>query len=168
VAGLEGRSVSAIRLRSHGQTEEVRLDGDGAASIGTRSVAYRRTAEGADTARIEIGGRPHRVVVGREGERLLVWCDGVVHEFERVTARAAGAADHGSGLSAPMPGRVRRIFVRVGASVSAGEALLALEAMKMEHAIRAPRAGVVERVFVSEGDLVDAGAELVALETAAP
>ena len=44
--------MSAIRLRSHGQTEEVRLDGDGAASIGTRSVAYRRTAEGAGTARI--------------------------------------------------------------------------------------------------------------------
>jgi 3-methylcrotonyl-CoA carboxylase alpha subunit len=168
VDGLEGRSVSVIRLRSHGRTEEVRLEGGGAASIGARSVAYRRTAEGADVARIEIDGRAHRVVVGRDGERLLVWCDGVVHEFEPVKARAAGAADHGSGLSAPMPGRVRRLFVRAGASVSAGEPLLALEAMKMEHTIRAPRAGVVERVFVSEGDLVDAGAELVSLETAAP
>ena len=160
--------MSAIRLRSRGRTEEVRLEGETAASVGGRDVAFRRIPDGPDAVRLEIDGRSHRVVTARQGERILVWCDGVVHEFERAKARAAGAGDHGSGLEAPMPGRVRRVFVQPGAAVAAGEPLLALEAMKMEHAIRAPRAGVVARILVSEGDLVDAGAELVELEASTP
>ncbi|MDW8363320.1 MAG: biotin carboxylase N-terminal domain-containing protein, partial [Myxococcales bacterium] len=66
----------------------------------------------------------------------------------------AGAADErpaGAAL-APMHGRVRLVCVREGESVQAGDVLVVLEAMKMEHAVRAERAGRVERVLVAEGD----------------
>jgi len=157
--------VSAWRLRSGARTEEVRLLGEGEAAIGNRPVSYRRTEAAGGTARIEIGGRAHRLVVARDGSKIWVWCDGEARVFERATsARAAAGGEHASELVAPMPGRVRRILVREGDHVERGAVLLALEAMKMEHAIRAPQDGVVARLRVAEGALVDAGAELVELE----
>ena len=151
-----------VRLRLGSATEDVRLEKDGAALIGQRRIAYERSGD-----RITIDGRGYRVVTARDGDRVHVWCDGVARVFERASsARAAAASDHGAGLLAPMPGRVRRIFAAAGETVARGAVLLALEAMKMEHAIRAPRDGVVRRMLVSEGDLVEAGAELVELESA--
>lgn len=152
-----------VRLRHGGVTEDVRLEKDGAAVIGSRPVAYARSG-----GRITIGAAAHRVVTATDGNRIHVWCDGVVRVFERASsARAGAAADHGPGLAAPMPGRVRRIFAATGETVARGAVLLSLEAMKMEHAIRAPRDGVVKRVLVAQDDLVEAGAELVELEPAA-
>ena len=66
---------------------------------------------------------------------------------------------------APMPGKVISIRAEQGQSVTQGEALLILEAMKMEHAVSAPADGVVEQVLVKEGDQVDALA-LLAVVTA--
>ena len=65
---------------------------------------------------------------------------------------------------APMPGRIVRVAVAAGATVSAGDTLIVLEAMKMEHALRAPRDGTVIAVFADEGAQVEAGAPLVELE----
>ena len=157
-----------LRLRIGDRTEDVRLEKGGEAEIGSRRVEYERVGAGGAFHRIAVGGRLHVVLAVRDGERVHVWCDGLAFVFERAsTARGAAAADHGGGLSAPMPGRVRRIFAAAGDSVSRGTVLLALEAMKMEHAIRAPRDGVLRRVLVAEGDLVEAGSELVELEAGA-
>ena len=157
--------MSALRLRSGGKAEEVRLLGEGEAAIGSRRVSYRRTEATGGAARIEIGGRGHRVVVAMDGSKIWVWCDGEARVFERATtSRAPAGGEHAAELVAPMPGRVRRVLVREGERVERGAVLLALEAMKMEHAIRAPRDGVVARLHVGEGALVDAGTELVELE----
>jgi len=64
------------------------------------------------------------------------------------------------GLRSPMPGRVVAVHVQAGDRVKRGAALLALEAMKMEHILTAPADGVIEHVHVSEGVHV---AEAVAL-----
>jgi len=64
-------------------------------------------------------------------------------------------------LSAPMPGNVIRVLVKAGESVSRGQQLLVMEAMKMEHAIIAPVDGVVEKVLFNPGDLVQNGSELI-------
>jgi len=66
-------------------------------------------------------------------------------------------------LTAPMPGRVAQVLVAEGAAVRRGEALMVIEAMKMEHTIAAPRDGVVARLAYAVGDPVEEGAELVAL-----
>ncbi len=62
-----------------------------------------------------------------------------------------------------MPGIVRRVLVAEGQLVARGEALLLLEAMKMEIRISAPEDGVVRRVAVSAGQAVERGQELVQL-----
>ena len=153
-----------VRLRLGDRTVDVLLEGDGKAAVGGRPVAFERAND-----RITIGGVSHRVVTARDGTRIFVWCDGVAHAFERASsARTASSGDNGADLLAPMPGRVRKVFAAAGQAVARGAVLLALEAMKMEHAIRAPRDGVVKRVCVAEGVLVEAGAELVELEPLAP
>jgi acetyl/propionyl-CoA carboxylase alpha subunit len=63
-------------------------------------------------------------------------------------------------LTAPMPGTVVRVAAEKGQAVSAGDVLVVLEAMKMEHAVRAPIDGTVDDVLVAAGQQVDDGAVL--------
>ena len=69
-------------------------------------------------------------------------------------------------LVAPMPGVVVRTEVAAGDPVTAGQPLLVLEAMKMEHVVRAPQDGRVRSLLVAAGDQVDAGQPLVVLDAA--
>ena len=67
-------------------------------------------------------------------------------------------------LVAPMPGTVLRVLVGPGDDVAAGQPLVVVEAMKMEHQIVAPAAGTVAEVLVAVGDQVDTGQALLRLE----
>ncbi len=79
-------------------------------------------------------------------------------------APAPAAAPAGStAVSAPMPGRIVSVKVNVGDSVSEGDVLCILEAMKMENEIMAPSAGKVVAVNVSGGDNVNTGDTLVSI-----
>jgi 3-methylcrotonyl-CoA carboxylase alpha subunit len=64
-------------------------------------------------------------------------------------------------LTAPMPGRVVKLFCRVGDRVSKGQPLVVMEAMKMEQRFEAPSDGVVTAVHVREGEQVPEGTRLV-------
>jgi 3-methylcrotonyl-CoA carboxylase alpha subunit len=65
------------------------------------------------------------------------------------------------GCVAPMPGKVVELRVSEGDTVQAGQVLLIMEAMKMEHTVTSPRHGTVAKVIVAAGDQVDADALLV-------
>ncbi len=69
-------------------------------------------------------------------------------------------------LHAPMPGRVVKVTVASGEVVEAGQPLLVLEAMKMEHTLRSPHAGTVSAIAVEAGDQVEAGQTLVVVDDA--
>jgi biotin carboxyl carrier protein len=60
-------------------------------------------------------------------------------------------------IVAPMPGKVVRLLVKAGDHVEASQALLVVEAMKMQNEIRSPKSGTVERVLAREGQPVNAG-----------
>ena len=66
-------------------------------------------------------------------------------------------------IEAPMPGKILKISVAVGASVVSGDVLLILEAMKMENEISAPAGGTVREIRAREGDSVNTGDVLVVL-----
>ena len=66
-------------------------------------------------------------------------------------------------LTAPMPGTVLRVTVAPGDEITAGDVLVVLEAMKMEHAVKAPTDGTVTEVLIEPGHQVDAGSVLVVL-----
>jgi 3-methylcrotonyl-CoA carboxylase alpha subunit len=67
----------------------------------------------------------------------------------------------GGALTAPMPGTIVELLVATGQAVTAGDALLVMEAMKMEHTINAPSNGKVAEFFYQVGDLVDNNAVLL-------
>ncbi|WP_210330293.1 acetyl/propionyl/methylcrotonyl-CoA carboxylase subunit alpha [Aliikangiella sp. G2MR2-5] len=73
-------------------------------------------------------------------------------------------SDSQANLTAPMPGTVIDVLVSKGDSVEEGQALIVMEAMKMEHTIKAHKDTVIAEVLYQVGDLVDEGAELIAFE----
>ena len=79
-------------------------------------------------------------------------------------ATAAGAAGDGSGnVTAPMQGTIVKILVEVGQAVEAGQAVVVLEAMKMENQIAAEKTGTVKEIKVTTGDTVGAGDVVVVI-----
>jgi propionyl-CoA carboxylase alpha chain len=162
------RSVPSGWRNVVSQPQRIAFDG--------HDIAYRHTrnglaAEGFDDVAL-VSAQPHRVVLEVAGVRRAfdVAISGAdVHvdsPLGPVTLRrlprfvdpseqvAAGS------LLAPMPGSVVRIAVAVGDRVSAGDPILWLEAMKMQHRINAPADGVVAELPVSEGQQIDVGAVL--------
>ena len=109
---------------------------------------------------------PGPVIRARQGDLdlHLVETEFDQRRFRRAGGRPARRSDSAGGLSAPMPGRVRKVLAAPGDRVARGDAVLILEAMKMEHAIRAPRDGTVTKIFPREGDLVEAGAVLADIQ----
>ena len=78
------------------------------------------------------------------------------------------AVAHAGSLLAPMPGGVVRVLATRGAAVTAGQPLVVLEAMKMEHTVAAPVDGIVAEIAVAPGDQVDTGQVLAVVEQPAP
>ncbi len=78
--------------------------------------------------------------------------------------RKGSSHDHASGLTAPMPGLVRSVNVAEGESVTKGQTLLLLEAMKMEIRIQAKMEGVVKKLLVKHGQTVERDQVLIEIE----
>lgn len=78
-------------------------------------------------------------------------------------APSAPAAAGSVTVDAPMPGNILDVKVANGASVTEGQVLVILEAMKMENEIVAPQAGTVASINVNKGDTVEAGQTLISL-----
>ena len=78
-------------------------------------------------------------------------------------AAAPAITGAGEAVTAPMPGTILMVNVKVGDAVKAGTVLCVLEAMKMENEIMAPKAGTVTQVLATKGGSVDTGAPLVVI-----
>jgi 3-methylcrotonyl-CoA carboxylase alpha subunit len=124
----------------------------------------RLTDDGALDARLD--GRKLRATVHWDGVELGLEVDNERHRV-RLHDPLAAAADQEAGsnrLIAPMPGKVVQVYVAPGDRVARGDALMALEAMKMEHTIVAPMDGLVAAVHYRVNDLVEEGVDLMDLE----
>ncbi len=86
-------------------------------------------------------------------------------ESDRMRAAEAAKKSKGGGadrvLKSPMPGRVVKVLVKVGDEVAAGQALLVVEAMKMENELKAKAAATIAEIHVEAGATVEANAKLV-------
>ena len=134
------------------------------ATVGGRSVQGSALLQPADAP-----GEEASVTVWARGAVASVAVRDALQQAVRAAAAAAesvgGGTKQGAVLS-PMPGKLVKLLVEAGQPVKAGEPLLVLEAMKMEHTLRATADAVVERTFGREGDVVPQRAVLVSFEAA--
>lgn len=130
-------------------------------------AGFRLNAPEKRSARFLLDGAPVAVQLHGPGEekpapQMLVAENGAVWRLEpwRATGKAGSTAGDGA-ILAPMPGRVLSVEVAAGQTVTRGQKLLTLEAMKMEHSLVAPFNGTVEDLMVSAGAQVQVDALLV-------
>jgi biotin carboxyl carrier protein len=104
---------------------------------------------------VEFGRRPEAAQVNRPAAASPSPAPSAAPRPASLSPGPAGA------VPAPLPGLVLQLKVKEGETVSAGQVLLVMEAMKMENQITSPHNGTVKKVFVAEGDSVGEGAPLV-------
>ncbi|MER7573903.1 biotin carboxylase N-terminal domain-containing protein [Streptomyces sp. NPDC126514] len=132
---------------------------------GLEADGVRVVQAGADLVVLEVDGVQRRFEVARYGDALYV-NDTALTPLPRFPDPAAQLAP--GSLLAPMPGTVVRVAdgLAVGAAVQAGEPLLWLEAMKMEHKISAPVTGTLSALDAAPGQQVTVGSLLAVVEPA--
>ena len=133
-------------------------DGDGFSLEGARRTGHTRTTPFAPTGR-----RYSSAHVAKVGDAWWVHVRGHTFRWERIEP-GSSSAEHDGGLVAPMPGKVLEVLVKPDQTVKAGEPLMVLEAMKMEHRIVASADGTVRAIHFEPGDQVMQGAALLDIE----
>lgn len=119
------------------------------------SRVYECRVRGVDAA-----GGASEVDVGRQ-----VFAITLIDPKRLRSSQTSGAQTDGSArIAAPMPGRVVRVLVEVGARVEVGAGLVVVEAMKMQNEMKSPKAGVVTALNAEPGSTVNAGDVLVVIE----
>ncbi|KUF42334.1 3-methylcrotonyl-CoA carboxylase [Comamonas kerstersii] len=109
------------------------------------------------TAQVHVTGEARHIFTPR-GAAVLQLQDPLAHAGE--------GHSEGGRLTAPMPGKLVSFAVKAGDTVTKGQALAVMEAMKMEHTIAAPADGVVQELLYAPGNQVAEGAELIRMEAA--
>lgn len=114
---------------------------------------------------IEFQGRMFRVPAVKAQGKLWFHWQGENHSLELNTGSRRAGADKGKThpgvITAPMPGKITRVSVKANDQVTKGQALVVMEAMKMEYTLEADRPGKVTEINVAIGMQVGLGEVLV-------
>ncbi|HEX6690926.1 MAG TPA: acetyl/propionyl/methylcrotonyl-CoA carboxylase subunit alpha [Burkholderiales bacterium] len=153
---LDGDRAHTARIRFLESGLRLQIDG--------REYAFAGETLADGTLLVRLDGRAFKARAVRDGDDWHVLSNGASRRLS-LAGLATQEEDSGAGsLAAPMSGKVVKVLTNAGAKVAKGEALLILEAMKMEHTIAAPKDGVVKEIHYGAGEQVPEGAELVTLE----
>ena len=141
---------------------------DGRTLLEVRDLAYEAGAAGAGTIAARLLERRRRARCRVEHGHVTLWGEDAQYDFlvEDPRTREFTASAASGGLTTPLPGVVVSVPVSVGQKVAAGEVLMVIEAMKMEHTITAPHAGAVQAIHFARGDRVPEGSQLLELAAA--
>jgi 3-methylcrotonyl-CoA carboxylase alpha subunit len=154
---VEGESAHPVRV--HFSEDGLRL------AVHGKEHAFAGETLESGALSIRLDERAYRARAVRDEDDWHVFSGG---DYRRLTLRRGlpGQEDeaHPGSLAAPMPGKIVQVMSRPGEAVRKGQALLILEAMKMEHTITAPADGVVKEIHFAAGEQVLEGTELITME----
>lgn len=164
---LDGRDTE-VEFHTEGGTLVLELEGK------KLEADFQRLPDG-EVYSLLVDGRSHEVRVSPAGDRLEVTLRGatmpveVRHPLERLlmSVHSASGAGGEETVTAPMPGLVVAIKVQPGETVAPGQAVVVVEAMKMQNELVSRGGGMVRDVLVAERASVSAGQPLVRIRAAA-
>jgi 3-methylcrotonyl-CoA carboxylase alpha subunit len=141
---------------------------DGRTLLQLADVSYVAGADSPGTVAARLVERRRRARCRVEGAHVTLWEEDAQYDFlvEDPRIREFAASARTGGLTTPLPGVVVSVPVSVGQKVAAGEVLMVIEAMKMEHTISAPYAGTVQAIHFARGDRVPEASQLLELARA--
>jgi len=145
-------------------------DGGYVASREGREHTFEIDELGCDHIRFRTGGLAESARFYRDGDDLYILHRGVTLSIRDLTLAAPAAtvaAGSDGKVRAAMNGRVVGVLVKQGERVAAGQPVMTLEAMKMEHVHSAPIAGTISAIDVAEGEQVTTGKIVVEIEAEA-
>jgi 3-methylcrotonyl-CoA carboxylase alpha subunit len=165
---VHGPSQRRFEFEFHGESQLAQLvrahDGSLQLALGDARLPWHYTAK-TKGLQLELDGQRHLLQVYRRGEVVHVFGPSGATQITEIDllAHAGVAPTEGGRLTAPMPGKVVSFQVKAGDTVSRGQPLAVMEAMKMEHTIAAPADGVIAEILYAPGDQVLEGAELLTM-----
>ena len=119
-----------------------------------------------ESINVEIDGHRLTSKVTKNNDLVVVqmpWGSVSLQELPRFLL--PGTEEISGGLTAPMPGKVVELKVKVGDSISKGDAVVILEAMKMEHEVNAPADGKVSEIYIKKDEQLENGALLMIVDS---
>jgi geranyl-CoA carboxylase alpha subunit len=172
----KGRTLAATfpvpaRIEIGGKIHELEIgrerDGSYVASSDGKEVRFEIDELDRDSIRIRVDSLTESARFFRDGDRLYFLHHGVTLSVRDLTlaAPASAASNGGDGkVRAAMNGRVVAVLVRQGERVEAGQPVMTLEAMKMQHVHTAPISGMISAIDVAEGEQVTTGKIVAEIE----
>jgi acetyl-CoA/propionyl-CoA carboxylase biotin carboxyl carrier protein len=146
----------AVRVRGLASSGAEVAVADGAPVAARASFAARRAGDGTDLV-LTCDGRTVRFAYAVDGETTWLGRDGAawaIADAPPAALRGARAGSADGTVRSPMPGTILAVHVTTGDVVSAGQPVLVVEAMKMEHTVTAPLGGVVNELTAKAGQQV--------------
>jgi geranyl-CoA carboxylase alpha subunit len=176
----KGRTLTATfpisaRIEQNQRIHELEIvrerDGGYVVASDGKEVGFEIDELGRDTIRYRINGLTESARFFRDSDRLYFLHRGITHSVRDLTLSAPTAsATNGSDgkVRAAMNGRVVAVLVGQGERVKAGQPVMTLEAMKMEHVHTAPVSGMISAIGVAEGEQVTTGKIVAEIEVNSP
>jgi geranyl-CoA carboxylase alpha subunit len=172
----KGRTLAAtfpapVRIELGGKILEAEIvrerDGGYVASVSGNDVRFEIDELDCDRVRYRVNGLMEQASFFRDGDRLYFLHHGSqysVHDLTLAAPISATAGGSDGKVRAAMNGRIVAVLVRKGERVAAGQPVMTLEAMKMEHVHSAPVSGTISAIDVVEGEQVTTGKIVVEIE----
>ena len=151
-AGLTGLAPTEFNVTVHGETYRINITGAG------HRAAEKRPYY------ITLDGSPEEILVETLSEVVPTTVAGEVDNQRAAKTSHRPRASREGHVTTSMPGAIVEVLVKVGATVKAGDAVLVIEAMKMENEVPAPVAGIIKAIHVTRGDNVNPDEALIEIE----
>jgi biotin carboxyl carrier protein len=167
ILSVDGKKFHLSELKAEGSSWTVLVD-----EKKVTLAILEPTTTGPPGILVRTGGKVFRAAVEKKGERDVysVELNGkpMIARLEDETpvlhATGLEAAEGPALVTSPMAGKIASVKTAIGATVEEGQALIVLEAMKMENEIAAPKKGIVKEIYVQQGALAKPGDKLVLVE----
>jgi biotin carboxyl carrier protein len=166
VTGTDGKAQTFQVELIRGKDQQLFCKIDGQAINGLDARFNER-----DVLSLLLDGRSHEVRrdASASQQRIVIGEESFAYEVRDPRSlgsrRAkAGSQDGPKKIKAPMPGKVVRIVAAEGSQVEAGQAVIVIEAMKMQNELKSPKVGTVKKIHATEGATVNAGDTLAEIE----